>query len=267
MSLVRRTESAQQAFARGLLDPMYATPSGLRAWNGSDPARRFAVYRNNIVVSWIDALADTYPVVRELVGADFFDAMARRYATRHPPADPVLVRYGDGFARFIEDFEPATGLPYLADVARLEWLHVRAYHAADAQALDAADIGRRLFDPQALAGSTLRLDPSVAVLASDHAIVSLWAAHQGAGDLAGVDPNVAECALVLRQHDGVLVIAVAPETAAFVRCLGDGATLATATATAAASACGSGFDLSGSLALLIRHRAIVAWHSPLKSWP
>jgi hypothetical protein len=265
MNLVPRTESAQQAFARALLDPACATPSGLRAWNGSDPARRFAVYRNNVVVSLIDALADACPVVRELVGADFFDAMARQYAMRHPPADPVLVHYGEGFAGFIEDFEPARALPYLADVARLEWLRVRAFHAADAQALDAADIGRRRSDPRALAGSTLSLDPSVGVLASDHAIVSLWAAHQGAGDLASVDPNVPECALVLRQHDGVLVIAVAPGTAAFVRCLGDGATLADATA--AAVACGSGFDLPGSLALLIRHQAIVAWRSPLESLP
>ncbi|MBP8278840.1 MAG: putative DNA-binding domain-containing protein, partial [Propionivibrio sp.] len=42
--------SAQTTFAAALLDPDLAPPNGLIAWNGSDPARRFAVYRNNVVV-------------------------------------------------------------------------------------------------------------------------------------------------------------------------------------------------------------------------
>ena len=51
----------QAAFAQALLDPDLPCPSGLCTWNGSDPARRFAVYRNNVVVSLIDALADIVP--------------------------------------------------------------------------------------------------------------------------------------------------------------------------------------------------------------
>mgnify|MGYP001390820627 CR=1 FL=1 len=43
-------------FAAALLDAERAVPSGLVAWNGSDPARRFAIYRNNVVVSLVDAL-------------------------------------------------------------------------------------------------------------------------------------------------------------------------------------------------------------------
>ena len=77
--------STQTAFAAALLDPGLPPVEGLRAWNNSDPARRFAVYRNNVLVSLVDALADTFPVVQELVGAAFFRAMARVFALANPP--------------------------------------------------------------------------------------------------------------------------------------------------------------------------------------
>lgn len=66
-------------FAAALLDPARPAPAGLTSWNGSDPAQRFAVYRNNVTVSLIDALADTFPVVQALVGVDFFRTMAREF--------------------------------------------------------------------------------------------------------------------------------------------------------------------------------------------
>lgn len=52
--------SHQQAIAAALLDPAQPCPPGLTTWNGSDPAHRFAVYRNNVIVSLVDALADTF---------------------------------------------------------------------------------------------------------------------------------------------------------------------------------------------------------------
>ncbi|MEO8121927.1 MAG: DNA-binding domain-containing protein, partial [Rhodoferax sp.] len=72
--------NSQTAFANALLNAELPCPSGLKTWNGSDPGTRFAVYRNNVMVSLIDALADTYPVVQELVGEEFFRAMARVFA-------------------------------------------------------------------------------------------------------------------------------------------------------------------------------------------
>ena len=178
----------QSGFVRALLDPTLPAPPGLATWNGSDPALRFAVYRNNVVVSLVAALADTFPVVRELVGADFFTAMARLYVAEQPPSSPVLAHYGDGFADWVGQFEPAAAVPYLADIARLERARVRAYHAADAPLLGADTIAAQLADPERLPAARLQLHPSVTVLASPWAVVSLWAAHQGQGRLGDVDP-------------------------------------------------------------------------------
>lgn len=174
------------AFAEALLSPESDHPPGLRTWNGSDPGPRFAVYRNNLVVSLVDALADTYPVVQEMVGVEFFRAMAREFVRLQPPSSPVLAHYGAGFAEFIAAFPPAASLPYLPDLARLEMMRVEVYHAAD----DA---------------------PAMRVLHSRHAVASLWSAHQ-VNDvdaaLAQVDPAVAEIALVLRNGLDVLVMRI-----------------------------------------------------------
>jgi len=98
-------------------------------------------------VCLIGALADTFPVTRELVGAPFFDAMARCFIDAEPPRSPVLTEHGDTFPEFVSAFPPAAGLPYLPDLARLELARVRAYHAADATALGADALAGHLAEP------------------------------------------------------------------------------------------------------------------------
>lgn len=243
----------QRDLAAALLDPARPVPAGLLAWNGSDPAARFAVHRNNVVVSLVAALAETFPVVRELVGGEFFAAMAGLYVAEQPPASPVLAHYGDGFADWVARFEPAATLPGLADLARLERARVRAYHAADAPVLGADAIALRLADPSRLPQARLVMQPSLGLVVSPHAIVSMWAAHQGQGQLENVDPGRGECALVLRVGDEVVVQAIAPAAAAFYGRLQCGLPLGEA------AVVGDDHDLGASLALLISQRAIVAW--------
>ncbi len=244
----------QREFAAALFDPTQL-PLGLRTHNGSDASVRFNVYRNNVVVTLVAALADSFPVVRELVGADFFGAMAREYVAAHPPCSPVLTQYGEGFGDWVADFEPAASLPYLADVARLERARVRAFHAADAVALSAADLAPHLAEPQRLPRARLQLHPSLSVIDSRWAIVSLWAAHQGCVALADVDPAQPEAALVLRFDDDAVVLRIDAAVAAFIDRLQRGQPLGRA------AAADDGLDLSASLALLIRHGAVCncAW--------
>lgn len=158
--------SSQQAFFEALLDPGQPPPPGLVAWNGSDPATRFAVYRNNVVASLINALTDTYPVTQELVGEAFFRAMAREYVLTEPPRSRVLAFYGLSFADFVERFPPAASLPYLADVARLEMVRVQAYHAADGTSLSAEVITELLMATDTLPDLLLEFHSSVRLLRS-----------------------------------------------------------------------------------------------------
>lgn len=238
-------------FAAALLDP-HATLPGLRAGNGSDPSVRLDVYRNNVLSSLVDALAETFPVVQALVGEQAFRAVAAVHARAHPPASPVLARYGDAFAGWLVDFEPLAALPCLPDLARLEYARVQAFHAAEAPVLAAEALAAALAQPERLPGLVLRPHPSVRVVTSPWAVVSLWAAHQRS-DHRGDDlaARQAEAALVLREGEDAVVVPVAPPTARFVSQLQQGRPLGAATAQA-----GADLDLATSLALLLRLGAL-----------
>jgi len=242
--------SAQALFAQALLQPAQPCPDGLRTWNGSDPALRFAVYRNNVLVSLVDALAATFPVVQALVGQEFFHAMAALFVRAHPPQSRILAWYGAELPDFIDHFEPTASLPYLADVARLEMARVRGYHAADVAAVPPEALQAALLQPERLATLRLGLHPSLQVLASRHAVFSLWAAHQGTLDLASVDPYQAETALVYRQDMQVETLAVSPTTGQFIRAVLQGESLL------AAASADTDLNLAATLAHLVRQQLL-----------
>lgn len=251
----------QDAFAQALLDPAQPCPAGLITWNGSDPAKRFAIYRNNVVVSLIDALVSTFPVTRALVGEEFFYDMARRFALASPPSTPVLAHYGEALPAFIEQFPPAASIAYLADVARLERLRVHAYHAAETQSLSSAMISATLIQAaDKLPDWQVGCHPSAAVLQSRYAVVSLWEAHQGIREIATVDPCLPESALIIRVGFDVRLAQLNTGTAAFIEQLLRNANLGTAVEHAYQTA--EDFDLPQALALLMRFNAIVSLQPP-----
>src|SRR6266850_2007205 len=126
----------ETSFAEALLDADRPIPFGINAHNAAVSARRFAVYRNNVVAGLVKALKSRFAVVEKIVGEEFFAAMARVFVMEQPPRSPLLATYGDNFPAFIAGFEPARELPYLVDVARLEAARTRSYHAADATPVD-----------------------------------------------------------------------------------------------------------------------------------
>lgn len=152
--------------------------------NGPLPPERspaFEIYRNNYRQALLRALAQSFPVVEQLVGEGFFRAMAQDYLELTPPTSRLLRDYGESFAEFIGRFGPAAPVPYLADVARLEYVLVQAFYASD----EADDPTGNL---TALGvESQLRWRGSTQLIRSLYPIVSIWQAHKTGEDLAGLD--------------------------------------------------------------------------------
>ena len=86
---------------------------------------------------------------------------------------------------------------------------------APTEPVSEAALTQALADPHALARSHLVWHPSLAVIESPHAVVSLWAAHQTAEDIVPVEIDCAEQAIVLREGLDVLVIPVGRGPACF----------------------------------------------------
>lgn len=244
----------QSQFAQALLALYQPCPDGLFSSNGADPASRFAVYRNNVHSSLINALADSYPVTLQLVGDRFFRAMAGMYVQAYPPTNPLLNEYGSDLADFIQGFAPAASVPYLADVARLERLRINAYHAADAPVADSQAVINQLQQLPSLGNVRLQLHPSVTTLQSNYAVVALWAAHQTCDTVARLDPWHGQCALILRNGLEVEVFCIDSGCVAFINSLNNQWPLEMAMAYALDAA--TEFDLHQCLGLLISHRAI-----------
>ena len=120
---MRRLEHAResayaQAFAAALIDPEEQTPDIVTGPAGKGTVSRYNVYRNNVTVSLIDALAAVYPAVQCITGVEFFRAMARFHVRATPPTSPLLFEYGREFPAFIESYEYARSMPWLGDTAR-----------------------------------------------------------------------------------------------------------------------------------------------------
>ena len=248
----------QKSIALALLDRTRSVPAGIRAPTGKEVARRFGVYRNNVFVSLVEALATRFPVCVELVGDDFFRAMARIYAELSPPRSPLLMVYGNDFGDFIDTFPPARSVPYLGDVARLEAARTGAYHAADAEPLGVDALAA--LNSCAWELTRVRLHPSVRVVRSRFAIVTIWEAHSGPRRHGLIDGSTAEDALVLRPETEVNVRRLEPGGAAFVERLLSGASFGEAARNAGSE--DPGFDLVKSLAGLITGRMIVGLDPP-----
>jgi hypothetical protein len=185
---------------------------------------------------------------------------------RHdPPQSVQLVDYGAGFPAFIERFDPARRVPYLADVARLEFLRVRAFHAADADPVSPEQMAQALADPERLPLLQVGCHPSLGVLNSRYAVVSLWAAHHGVGDLAEVNPFLPESALVVRVGLEVHVVSLPPGGDRLVTGFVNGLPLGEAVALALAAH--PEFDLTAHLALLLRYGALSSLHLPAEISP
>ncbi|MDX1576632.1 MAG: DNA-binding domain-containing protein [Kiloniellales bacterium] len=203
-------ESFQAGFAAALLarDPA-ARPAGLTP----EAAARFRVYRNSVHYGLSQQLAEAYPVVRRLVGEDFFRATAREYLAGHPPRGRSLALFGEAFPGFLAEFPPADSVPYLADVARLERARLEALHAADTAPLAPADVNR--LGP-ALAEAAFEPHPAARVVVSDHPIVDLWQANRpeaeaGPRTIAAVPQG----AFITRPRAQVLLRKLTPAQAVF----------------------------------------------------
>jgi len=225
-------------------------------WLAGDPAhleRRLAIYRANMLASAEKALSAAYPVSRQVVGDDFFRGLARAFQRETPSTSGDLGDYGIGFPDFLAAFAHTQSLPYLADLARLEWAAHRAYGAADAP--DWVPSALAAVDPEDQAAIRFAWSAGTAVVDSPFPIVRLWTIHQpGYTGEFDVDWRAGECALVARDGFAVRVSALARGDAAFLRAALAGAALGDAASAALELA--PDFDLGALLARAVATRLV-----------
>jgi len=188
---------------------------------------RMAIYRANMVAAADKALSAAYPVIRQVVGDEFFHGLAREYQRGTPSTSGDLTGFGARFDDFLATFEHTQSMPYLPELARLEWAAHLAYGAADAPGWDVAALAA--IPPERQDAIRFQWSPGLAVVRSAFPVVRIWTIHQSGFDgVFEVDWGRAETALVARDGFAVTVTGCPPAEAAFIEASLRGATLADA---------------------------------------
>jgi hypothetical protein len=255
-SLLELQEAFTAAMFQGRDEPVLAVVAAA----GMAAEERLAVYRNNVFHNYREALRDVHPVVERLVGEDFFRFAAHRYIGQYRSTQGNLHAFGDRFAEFLAAFPPAAGLPYLADVARLEWLVHESFHAADRPRLATARLARV---PSPAHGQLIfMLHPACRLLASQFPVHLIWEANQP-GASAAVSLDGDDTRLLIRRRDyAVDIEAIGSAEFAMLQACAEGQPLARALARAQDA--GRDFDLTDFLARRIGDGVLVdfAWPAP-----
>jgi hypothetical protein len=227
---------------------------------GLDSDAALAVYRNNVFGNYRNALRDDYPAILALVGEPFFHGACDAYVRNHASQSGDLNDFGSAFAQFIEDWPPASTLPYLGDIARLEWAIHLAFNAADAAPLRVESLAA--VPPSSLAQLRMQLHPSAVLIESSYPIFAIWRLST---DASQTDTQVdlgagGDRLLVVRRAGTVEIEPLTHAPFAALQALAAGATLAAAYADAVAI--DAAFDLGLFLQRLVAAHSLVSFDVP-----
>lgn len=234
-------------FTASLLRQQDALYKVIKGQSEDEKRTRFRVYQNNVFVSLIDALADIFPVTQQLVGDEFFRAMAREFVQNSLPTSPVISEYGRHFDDFIRGFTPANSVPFLADMAALEYQLLALTNTLEYPTLDHEQVSvafGQVEDPSAL---RLSLPPNIHIVVTTFAIGSLYLAHknQQHHTIADITLNKNEHLLLAKSGLYAQLRVISPPESEFITHLMTGNTLGDALPD------DNDFDLGTSLAKLI----------------
>jgi hypothetical protein len=144
----------------------------------SQAQTRLAVYQNNVAHSLNQALLETFPICRQLLGEDYFKALGLEYLRQHPPTSPVLSHLGQHFSRFVSQFPPLKALPYLSEVAQLEFQLLNLTLSQEQTTLDKTNLVQILSSHENALECQWVIADCVSLWCTDYAAGSLYFAHQ-----------------------------------------------------------------------------------------
>ena len=189
----------QDIFSTAVFDVERSLPSSIKqVGTPANTKVRFDVYRNNVFVALIDMIEARFPVVLRLVGDEFFRGVARSYVKARPPGMQASIQYGATFADFLKTFPPVEDLPYLPDVAALEWACHEARFAKDEPAPAISDAQQRLASAARDVTPKIRFHAATRCIKSKFPVHAIWETNthddevkKVSSDLGGQDVLIA----------------------------------------------------------------------------
>ena len=167
--------------------------------------QRFGIYSGSVHGILTQALGVMFPICKSLVGDDFFDNMCKIFIDQNPPATSFFAEYGAALPEFIKSFEHVNDLPYLHDVARLEWIRQTIWHEEASQTSDFSGLATLSEDDQS--NVVFKLSNRMRLIKSDYRIDELWFAHQPDNEIELEDIDINQAVkLIIRRDQNIIKI-------------------------------------------------------------
>ncbi|WP_064601545.1 HvfC/BufC N-terminal domain-containing protein [Photobacterium sp. J15] len=174
------------------------------------------IYRNNFIISLSEILEVVYPSVKAVVGEECFSQLARQHVLTCPLQQGDVSHYGEGLCDTIESQpELSAAVPYLADLARLEW---SLDLASRAPAIEPSFPFHKLTQITEANLPTLKLvvpEPTY-VLDSRYPVASLWQMITD-DQIEPIDLNQPESVIIQHRPVHMEVRATTPDATALIR--------------------------------------------------
>lgn len=132
---------------------------------------RWHIYASGYLARIVETLEHDYPAVKRVLGSGHFEALTERYLTAHSPRSFDLRYAGDRLALFLEQDPVTEKLPFLPDLAKLEWLLSEAFVAKDPEPLLWSEL--QAMAPEAVSDLPLVLNQGTAVIRSAWPIIDI----------------------------------------------------------------------------------------------
>jgi hypothetical protein len=121
------TDSSHNQKPTATLNPLESL-TNLLVESHFTPEQLINIYRNNFVISLRELLENLFPVTQALVGSEYFTHTSRQFINDCPLKEPHLNHYGGYFVSFIEGLKALEHMPFVAQMAQLEWHLDRISH-------------------------------------------------------------------------------------------------------------------------------------------
>ncbi len=185
-------EQTQNDFCRCLLSSTNTPEIDI---SGPAPAAQLLqLYRNNFIVSLTEMLEAVFPITLGLVGDEFFQQLTKSYILETPLPEASIENYGRQLPQFIGQCPQTQSLPYLADIAQLEWNLEQAKSCTEKAAFPFQQLAE--VDQSRQGDIRFSLTPQAFLMRSEHPIFSIWKAVSS-NNFEGLDMSQPECLIVI----------------------------------------------------------------------
>jgi len=139
-----------------------------------DTHARLGVYENAFIGRLVEALAVTYPALRDSVGDSAFATLTCAFVAQHPPAHFSVRYFGADLGTFITKHYVGVKAQVLTDLARWEWALGEVFDAVDATPLTTEDLGS--IEPAEWGEMRFEFTPALRSLSIQSNAVQWWRA-------------------------------------------------------------------------------------------